>query len=42
MLHFAMGTSPTPGLVSYLRAFLFALWGISEAVDPPPRVLIER
>jgi hypothetical protein len=41
MLRRAMGTSP-PGLVSYLRSLLFALWGISESVDPPPRVLIER
>jgi hypothetical protein len=37
-----MGTSRTPGLVSYLRALLFVIWGVSESADPPPRVLIER
>ena len=42
MLRSAMGNSPPPGLVKYLRALLFAVWGISETVDPPPRVLIER
>jgi hypothetical protein len=25
-----------------VRALLYALWGISGAADPPPRVLIER
>jgi hypothetical protein len=42
MLRGAMGTSPTSGLVSYLRALLFVVWGVAESVDPPPRVLIER
>jgi len=37
-----MGISPTPGLLGYLRALLFALWGLTETADPPPRVLIER
>lgn len=42
MLRGEMGTSPPPRLVGYLRALLFVLWGLGEAVEPPPRVLIER
>jgi hypothetical protein len=37
-----MSSSNSSPLLGYLRALLFALWGVAPEADPPPRVLIER
>jgi hypothetical protein len=29
-------------LAQFLRALLFAVWGLAPNNDPPPRVLLER